>query len=59
MKLGKHTRAIVVGASSGIGASLVEALVARGARVAALGRREAELRALEARLRPACEASGA
>ena len=59
MKLGNHTRAIVVGASSGIGASLVESLVAKGARVAALARREGELRALEARLRPLCESSGA
>ncbi len=59
MKLGNQTRAIVVGASSGIGAALVEALVARGARVAALARREGELRSLQARLRPAGEASGA
>jgi NAD(P)-dependent dehydrogenase (short-subunit alcohol dehydrogenase family) len=39
-------RAIVVGASSGIGAALVRALVAAGFRVAAVARREAELERL-------------
>ncbi len=39
-------RAIVVGASSGIGAALVRQLAREGYRVAALARREGELRAL-------------
>src|SRR5262245_35684280 len=43
-------RAIVVGASSGIGAAIVRALVADGYRVAALARRAGEL----ARLRDEC-----
>lgn len=41
-------RALVVGASSGIGAALVRALVAEGYRVAALARRSAELERLRA-----------
>lgn len=52
------TRAIVVGASSGIGAALVEELAARGVRVAALARREGELQQLAGRLAPVCAASG-
>ena len=48
-------RAIVVGASSGIGAALVRALVRQGTKVAACARRSAELE----RLRAACEAEGA
>ncbi|MFO7661269.1 MAG: SDR family NAD(P)-dependent oxidoreductase, partial [Chloroflexota bacterium] len=39
-------RAIVVGASSGLGAALVKQLVSRGYRVAAVARREPELAAL-------------
>ncbi len=39
-------RAIIVGASSGLGAALVRRLAARGYRVAAVARREAELAAL-------------
>ncbi len=39
-------RAIVIGASSGLGAALVRKLVAQGYRVAAVARREAELAAL-------------
>jgi NAD(P)-dependent dehydrogenase (short-subunit alcohol dehydrogenase family) len=42
-------RVIVVGASVGIGAALVVQLASAGHRVVALARREAELRALEAR----------
>ena len=48
-------RAIVVGASSGIGAALVRALALQGTRVVACARRSAELE----RLRAACEAEGA
>ena len=48
-------RAIVVGASSGIGAALVRALARQGTRVAALARRADELE----RLRAACAADGA
>lgn len=43
-------RAIVIGASSGIGAALVEALAARGCKVAALARREEELHRLASRV---------
>ncbi len=43
-------RAIVIGASAGIGAALVEALAARGCKVAALARREEELHRLAARV---------
>ena len=39
-------RAIIVGASSGLGAALVRRLAAQGYRVAAVARREAELAAL-------------
>ena len=45
-------RALVVGASSGIGAELVRALVAEGYRVAALARRGEELAQLRAELGP-------
>jgi len=45
-------RALVVGASSGIGAALVEELVRRGTRVAALARRGEALAALAERLGP-------
>lgn len=41
--LEEHSRAIVVGASSGIGAALVERLAQQGTYVAALARREEEL----------------
>ena len=41
-------RVIVTGASSGIGASIARIFAGHGARVAALGRAEAPLRALEA-----------
>ena len=43
-------RAIVIGASSGIGAALVEALAAKGCKVAALARREEELHRLASRV---------
>ncbi len=43
-----HARAIVVGASSGLGAAIVRELVRGGWRVAALARRAAELEALRA-----------
>ena len=46
--------AIVVGASSGIGAGLVTALAARGTRVAAVARRISSLRTLAT----SCEGSG-
>ncbi|MDH5491946.1 MAG: SDR family oxidoreductase [Myxococcales bacterium] len=42
-------RVLVTGATRGIGAAVVEALVARGAKVAAAGRDEARLEALDAR----------
>ncbi len=45
----KPLRAVVVGASSGIGAALVQRLAGEGAHVAALARRAEELEAL---LRP-------
>ena len=44
--LDTQRRAIVVGASSGLGAALARRLAARGYRVAAVARREAELAAL-------------
>ncbi len=43
-------RAIVIGASSGIGAALVEALAAKGCKVAAIARREEELHRLASRV---------
>ena len=51
-------RAIVVGASSGIGAALVEQLAAEGYAVAALARRAGELEELAQRCAPAARASG-
>lgn len=47
--LDSHRRAIVVGASSGIGAALAEAMAQRGYLVAAVARRADELAALAAR----------
>ena len=47
-----HARALVVGASSGIGAAVVRELVARGYRVAALARRGEELERLRAECGP-------
>lgn len=47
---GAWKRAIVVGASSGIGAEIARQLAAAGCRVALIARREAELRALAADL---------
>ena len=44
--MAKYERAIVVGASSGIGRELVRQLVASGCKVAAVARREPELRSL-------------
>ncbi|MBM3976120.1 MAG: SDR family NAD(P)-dependent oxidoreductase [Planctomycetes bacterium] len=51
-------RAIVVGASSGMGAALVRQLAGEGYRVAALARRKPELDALAAACAPACAATG-
>jgi NAD(P)-dependent dehydrogenase (short-subunit alcohol dehydrogenase family) len=51
-------RAIVVGASSGMGAALVKQLASEGYRVAALARRKAELDALAAACAPLAAASG-
>lgn len=51
-------RAIVIGASSGMGAALVRQLVREGYRVAALARREAELEKLARELEPLARATG-
>jgi len=51
-------RAIVIGASSGIGAALVRQLAAEGWRVAALARRAGELEALRAACADDCARSG-
>ena len=51
-------QAIVVGASSGMGAELVRQLAADGYRVAALARRQPELERLAQECAPAAEASG-
>ncbi len=50
MRIGPETRAIVTGASAGLGRALVLALAARGARVGALARRRELLEQLLARL---------
>lgn len=50
---GRFERAIVVGASSGIGAEIARRLAAGGATVALVGRREAELEAVAAAIRAA------
>lgn len=54
----ERRRAIVVGASSGIGAALVRQLAREGYRVAALARRAAELSSLAEESRAAAAASG-
>lgn len=46
VEIGPDTRAIVTGATHGIGRAISEALAARGARVGVIARREDELRAL-------------
>ncbi|MFT5050962.1 MAG: NAD(P)-dependent dehydrogenase (short-subunit alcohol dehydrogenase family) [Chlamydiales bacterium] len=51
-------RALVIGASSGMGAALVRQLAAEGYRVAALARRGELLGELAEACRPACEQSG-
>ena len=51
-------RAIVVGASSGMGAALVRQLAAEGYRVAALARRESELQELAKSCETACQETG-
>lgn len=50
---GRFERAIVVGASSGIGAAIARRLAAGGAAVALAGRREAELQTVAAAIRAA------
>jgi len=51
-------RALVIGASSGMGAALVTRLASEGYRVAALARRGEMLEQLSEACRPACEQSG-
>jgi short-subunit dehydrogenase len=50
MEIGPRTRALVTGASRGIGRALAEALAARGARVALLARTAADLESVAASL---------
>lgn len=50
MDIGAHTRALVTGASRGIGRALAQALAARGATVGLLARDADELEALATRL---------
>lgn len=50
---GRFERAIVVGASSGIGAAIARRLAASGAAVALVGRRETDLQAVAAAIRAA------
>ncbi len=51
-------RALVVGASSGMGAALVRRLIAEGYQVAAIARRQAELEALHLELQSVARGSG-
>lgn len=51
-------RALVVGASSGMGAAIVRQLASEGFQVAALARRGPELRELAAECRVSCESTG-
>ena len=54
----EERRAIVVGASSGIGAALVRRLAGEGYRVAALARRAERLESLRAECEEACRGAG-